>query len=520
MNPRHAKQIVAHAILAWSFGCISLFAAQQPNVVIIYGDDIGYGDFGCYGATTMPTPRIDALAANGLRFTSGYATSATCTPSRFSMLTGDYSWRKPGRGIAPPNGAALIEPGAPTIASVLREAGYRTAMIGKWHLGLGVPPKPDWSGEIKPGPLEVGFDECFIMPTTNDRVPCVYVRNHRIVDLDPADPVDVFDTNPDAQPTGVTNRDKLRMNWSHEHNESIVNGIGRIGFMVGGAKARWTDEEMADKFVNEARHFISQNSKAPFFLSYSAHQAHVPRAPHPRFVGKTPHGPRGDAIAEFDWCVGQLVDQLKADGLLDNTLILITSDNGPVLDDGYQDQAVTLRGEHRPAGPFRGGKYSRFEGGTRVPWIVHWPQRVKPGESDALISQVDMVATLAAIAGASVPKGAASDSLELSSTLTGESSEGREFVVEHSGLAEALAIRQGDWKYIQPSPGPALLAGKDSETANSRQAQLYNLAIDEGEKNNVAKAHPAKVAELQSLLKSVRTANPKLSDLQGSVSGE
>jgi arylsulfatase A-like enzyme len=513
-------RFAALAVIAWSLGVAALDAAQAPNVVIIYADDIGYGDLGCYGAKSIPTPRIDELAANGLRLTSGYATSATCTPSRFSILTGDYSWRKPGRGIAPPNGAALIEPGVPTIASMLREAGYRTAMIGKWHLGLGVPPKPDWSGEIKPGPLEIGFDQCFIMPTTNDRVPCVYVRDHRIVGLDPADPVDVFDTNPDDQPTGVTARDGLRIDWSHEHNDSVVNGIGRIGFMVGGNACRWTDEDMADKFVGEARKFLGEKNDRPFFLFYSAHQAHVPRAPHPRFVGATPHGPRGDAIVEFDWCVGQLIDQLRADGRLDNTLILISSDNGPVLDDGYQDQAVELLGVHRPAGPFRGGKYSRFEGGTRVPWIVHWPAQIKPGVSDALISQVDVLASLARITGATIPRGRASDSLDLSGVLTGETSQGREFVVEHSGMAGALAIRQGDWKYIEPAPGPAELTAKAAETGNRRQDQLYNLAIDPGEKLNVANANAAVVTELKGLLESIRTPNPQQADPKGSVAGE
>ncbi len=507
-------------MIAWAWGGDDICVAGQPNIVIIYADDIGYGDFGCYGAATIPTPRIDELAANGLRFTSGYATSATCTPSRFSILTGSYSWRKPGRGIAPPNGAALIKPGVPTIASVLRDAGYRTAMIGKWHLGLGVPPKPDWSGEINPGPLEVGFDECFIMPTTNDRVPCVYVRDHRIVGLDPADPVDVFDTNPDGQPTGITQRDKLRIDWSHEHNDSVVNGIGRIGFMMGGSDCRWTDEEMADRFVGEARRFLGEQHERPFFLFYAAHEAHVPRAPNPRFVGSTPHGPRGDTIVEFDWCVGQIVDQLKADGQLDNTLILISSDNGPVLDDGYQDQAAELLGEHLPAGPYRGGKYSRFEGGTRLPWIVHWPTRIKPSVSDAMISQVDLLASLAAIAGAAIPDGAASDSLDLSATLIGESTQGRDFVVEHSGMAEALAIRKGDWKYIEPAPGPGELTAKAAETANRRQDQLYDLTTDSGEKTNVAKSHPAKVAELKSLLQSVRTAPSRATDQQGSAAGE
>lgn len=504
----------------WSVSLSASLAGERPNIVVIYGDDIGYGDLGCYGAETIPTPNLDALAASGLRFTSGYATSATCTPSRYSLLTGDYSWRKPGRGIAPPNGSALIKPGTPTIASVLRDAGYRTAVVGKWHLGLGDPPKPDWSGEIKPGPLEIGFDECFILPTTNDRVPCVYVRGHRIVDLDPADPVDVFDTNPDGQPTGVTHREQLRMNWTHGHNDSIVNGIGRIGFMIGGADARWKDEEMADKFVSEARQFIGDNKDRPFFLYYSAHQPHVPRAPNARFVGKTPHGPRGDAIAEFDWCVGELVEQLRDDGLLDNTLIVMSSDNGPVLNDGYLDQSVKLRGDHRPAGPYRGGKYSRFEGGTRVPWIVHWPSRVQPGVSDALISQVDLMATLVSLAGATIPEDAASDSHDLSETLTGESSEGRTYIIEHSGFGDKLAVRRGEWKYIEPAPGPAVLAETKIESANSGRPQLYDLANDQGETKNVAAANPAKVEELEKLIESVRTPSQPSLESRAGASGE
>lgn len=332
--------------------------AEPPNIVLIYGDDVGYGDLGCYGAKTIPTPNIDKLASNGLRFTLGYSTSATCTPSRYSLLIGTYAWRKRGTGIAPPNSTAIIRPGTPTLASTLQDAGYRTGIVSKWHLGLGNPPKPDWSGEIAPGPLEIGFDSSFILPTTNDQVPCVYVRGHHILNLDQADPVDVFKRNPDGQPTGRTHRQQLKMNWSHGQNDSIVNSVSRIGFMVGGNDARWTDETMANIMCAEAEKFLSVDDNRPFFLFYSAHQIHVPRAPNERFAGKTPHGPRGDAVVEFDWCVGEIVRGLRERGLLDNTLIVVTSDNGPVLDDGYRNSAVERLGDHQPAGPFRGGKYS------------------------------------------------------------------------------------------------------------------------------------------------------------------
>lgn len=480
-------------------------APAAPNIVIVYADDVGYGDVGCYGAETIPTPNIDRLAERGLRFTSGYCTSATCTPSRYSLLTGEYAWRTPGTGIAPPNGAALIRPGTPTLPSMLQRAGYRTGIVGKWHLGLGAPPKPDWSGVIKPGPLEVGFASSFILPTTNDRVPCVYVRGHRVVGLDPEDPVDVFDANPDGQPTGKSERRSLKMNWSHGHNDSIVNGISRIGFMTGGHAARWTDETTADVFVEEARRFLRDEDERPFFLFFSSHEIHVPRAPNERFVGKTPHGARGDAMVELDWCVGELTAELERRGVLDDTLVLFTSDNGPVLDDGYYDGSVKLRGDHRPAGPFRGGKYSRFEGGTRVPWIVHWPAEVAAGESDALVSQVDLYASLASIAGSPAPpEGVASDSVDLSAALRGQDQKGRELVVQHSGLRSRLALRRGDWKYIEPAEGAAILRNTNTETANLPGPQLYNLRDDPGERTNLADGRPELVDELAALLEQQR----------------
>lgn len=477
---------------------------SPPNIVLIYGDDIGYGDLGCYGAQTIPTPHIDRLAEQGLRFTSSYCTSATCTPSRYSMLTGEYAWRKPGTGIAPPNAAALIEPGRETLPSLLKSAGYRTAIVGKWHLGLGARSKPDWSGEIKPGPLEIGFDYSFLMPTTNDRVPCVYVEGHRVVGSDPSDPVDVFMKNPDGQETGKTARDQLKMDWSHGHNDSIVNGISRIGFMVGGHQARWTDQTMADVFNAKAAEFIAQSKDKPFFLYFSSHDIHVPRAPHDRFVGKTPHGPRGDAVVEFDDSVGKLMQALQQAGVADNTLVIISSDNGPVLDDGYQDDAVTKLGDHRPAGPYRGGKYSKFEGGTRVPLIVHWPGKVEPGVSEAIVSQVDFPTSFVAIASGdeSIDHAAMPDSLDVSAALLGKSKQGRTAVVEQ-GIG-GLALRSAHWKYIEPSSGPAMNKQTNTELGNHSRPQLYNLDLDPGEQKNLAPKNPGLVMQMQMQLDAIR----------------
>ena len=322
----------------------------KPNIIVIMADDLGYGDVSCYGASTYKTPHIDRLAAEGQRFTSGYCSASTCTPTRFSFLSGKYAFRQAGTGIAPPNATALIQPGTETIASILKKAGYATAVVGKWHLGLGKKPAPDWNGELKPGPLEIGFDYSFLLPTTNDRVPSVYVENHRVLNLDPADPLWVSRKNMDNQPTGKTHRDTLKMDWSHGHNSTIHNGIGRIGFYGGGKSARWRDEDLADEWVNRSVSWIEKNRKRPFFLFFSSHDIHVPRMPHERFQGKTKHGYRGDAIMQLDWCVGQLLKTLDRLDLTRKTLVVFCSDNGPVLDDGYKDGAVTKLGKHKPSG--------------------------------------------------------------------------------------------------------------------------------------------------------------------------
>ena len=248
------------ALIAWTI--LILFplgdrdlGAEQPNIIVIMADDLGYGDLSCYGATELETPNIDKLAQEGLRFTQGYCSASTCTPTRFSFLTGKYAFRQAGAGIAPPNATALIKPGTETIASILKKAGYQTAVIGKWHLGLGQGNGPDWNGIIKPGPLEIGFDYSYLLPTTNDRVPSVYVENHRVKNLDPNDPLWVGKKRPSADhPTGKDPevRKNLKMDWSHGHNMTVHNGIGRIGFFTGGMKARWRDEDLADEWVKQS----------------------------------------------------------------------------------------------------------------------------------------------------------------------------------------------------------------------------------------------------------------------------
>ena len=342
---------------------------QLPNIIFIYADDLGYGDLSAYGGIGLSTPHIDKIANEGIKFTSGYASSATCTPSRYAILTGIYPWRNKDAKILPGTAPLLIDTAQVTIPKMLKAKGYTTGIVGKWHLGLGSG-NVDWNKHISPGPNEVGFDYSFIMAATQDRVPTVYIKNGNVVNLDPNDPIEVnYDHNYDDQPTGLKNPELLKMKWHHGHNNTIVNGIPRIGFMKGGESAKWTDETMAETFLTEAENFVKREKDHPFFLYYAIQQPHVPRTPSANFVGKSGMGPRGDVILEADWCIGQFMDTLEKEGLLDNTLIVFSSDNGPVLNDGYYDDAVEKLGDHKPAGPLRGGKYSLFEGGTRVPFM-------------------------------------------------------------------------------------------------------------------------------------------------------
>lgn len=475
-------------------------AADKPNVVLLYADDLGYGDLSCYGSKTIATPHIDKLAAEGLRFTDGHAAAATCTPSRFAMLTGEYAFRQQGTGILPGDAQMIIPPGRATLASVFKGAGYQTGVVGKWHLGLG-DGTLDWNGAIKPGPTEIGFDHCFIMAATGDRVPCVFVQDHSIVGLDPKDPIQVSYKQPfPGEPTGKANPELLKMHPSHGHDMALINGVSRIGYMKGGKSAIWKDEDMADTFTGQAVKFIESSKSGPFFLYFAGHDPHVPRIPHPRFVGKSGMGPRGDAILQFDDSVGTILATLDKLGLRENTLVLLSSDNGPVVDDGYKDEAVEKLGAHKPAGPLRGGKYSAFEGGTRVPFIVRWPAKVKPGLSSALVCQVDFPASFAALTGQQSPA-AAVDSQNVLPALLGEDATGRAELVEQGG---PLALRQGNWKLIPASPGIARTKNTNSETGNAPGPQLYDLSKDPGESQNLAKTQPDQVQSLTAALEKVR----------------
>lgn len=484
---------------------------QRPNVIIIYADDLGYGDLECYGAKNVTTPNVNKLAKGGIRFTNVHATAATSTPSRYSMLTGEYAWRKPGTDVAAGNAGMIIRPEQYTMADLFKNAGYATGAFGKWHLGLGEKSgEQDWNAPLPVGLDDLGFDYSYIMAATADRVPCVFIENGRVANYDPTAPIEVsYKANFPGEPTGRSNPELLyNLKPSHGHDYSIVNGISRIGYMKGGGKALWKDENIADSITAHALTFIERHKDEPFFMYFATNDVHVPRFPHERFRGKNKMGLRGDAIAQFDWSVGQLLDQLDRLGLSDNTLILLSSDNGPVVDDGYDDRAKELLNGHSPTGNLRGGKYSAFEGGTRVPMIVRWPARIKPAaENDVLMSQIDWMASFASMLDQNMPKGSAPDSYNRLSNLLGSDMTDRPWVVEQAA-DKTLSLRTKKWKYIEPSEGsPMITWGPEVETGYLPSPQLYDMSADNTEQANLAEENPRVVYDLERVLRLVRANN-------------
>ena len=483
---------------------VTLFAQQikKPNVIVIMADDIGYGDLSCYGEKAIHTPNVEKLANQGVRFIDAHSVAATSTPSRYSFLTGHYAWRRTDTGVAPGDAGMIIRPEQYTVADLFKGAGYVTGAVGKWHLGMGDKTgEQDWNELITPGLKDIGFDYSYIMAATGDRVPCVWVENGSVVDLDSEDPIYVSYKTPfHGEPLGKTHPELLTLmkpSPDHGHDQAIVNGISRIGYMKGGKKALWKDENINDSIVAHGLAFIERNKEHPFFLYFATNDVHVPRVPHPRFAGKSGMGARGDALIEFDWTVGQVMETLERLGLRENTLIVLTSDNGPVVDDGYQDQAVELLGEHRPWGAYRGGKYSSFEAGTRIPFIVSYPGKVKEGVSKALVSQVDFLASMSELLGVSLTCDQKKDSREQLSTWYGKDKKGRDYVVEQAG---SLAVSDGEWKYISPSDKKAYEQLTNTELGNAPQDQLYFLKKDIGEKNNLAGRYPEKIKAFQRIL--------------------
>ncbi len=466
--------------------------ATRPNVIVLLTDDLGYNDTGCYGAKPehFRTPNIDRLAREGIRFTDGHAASSVCTPSRYSLLTGEYAFRnKLGANILPGDALLSIRPGGFALPQMFRGQGYVTGFVGKWHLGLGVAGRPiAWNGEIKPGPEEIGFDETFYFPATGDRVPTVFVRNHRVVNLDPRDPITINYRHRIAnEPTGITDPDLatvLRNLPGHGHADAITNGVTRIGFMTGGRSALWKDDQMSDVLAAQAVGFIERHRQKPFFLYFATHGIHEPRVPAPRFRGKSGAGIYGDFIEELDDAVGRVTATLDRLHLTGDTLLIFSSDNGGCSWMGYDyGQGADFHG-HKVNGVLRGEKGTIWEGGTREPFIVRWPGHVSPGMvSPALISQTDLPASLARLIGAPLPDGQAVDSVDVLDALLGKSMTGRHELIEHRwGVGEkSCALRVNNWKWIQ--------------------GQLYNLRDDLSEQHDLAAEQPDRAAAMARRLK-------------------
>lgn len=501
-----SKRAVGAIALTAPF-CINAAQTQRPNVLVILADDLGYGDLACYGARNVATPRVDSLANSGVRFTNCHATAATSTPSRYSLLTGEYAWRRKDTDVAAGNAGMIIRPEQFTMADAFKSAGYRTAAIGKWHLGLGDKTgQQDWNAPLPAALGDLGFDYSYIMAATADRVPCVFIENGQVANYDPSAPIEVnYNRNFPGEPTGKDNPELLtNMRPSHGHDQSIVNGISRIGFMKGGGKALWKDENIADSITAHAIDFIRNNADEPFFMYFATNDVHVPRFPHQRFRGASTMGVRGDAIAQFDWSVGQLLAELDRLGIAENTIVILSSDNGPVVDDGYDDRAKELLGGHSPTGGLRGGKYSAFEGGTRVPLIVNWAGHTPAGKVDeSLVSHIDLLASLAQLINARIPRGAAPDSYPKLDSFLGKDERQRPWVIEQA-FDNTLSIKTPEWKYIPSSNGPAIVPwGTEIETGLTAKPQLFK-ANDTTERKNVVTKNAETAARLQSVIDAVR----------------
>ncbi len=459
---------------------------RLPNIVIIYSDDQGYGDFSLQNPESkIPTPHLDRLAREGIRFTDAHSSSGVCTPSRYALLTGRYHWRQ-GEGIVNSWGRPWWDEGRLTMAEMLRQRGYRTACIGKWHLGWdwsairnrevkdqNHPDAFDWSKPVPGGPLDYGFDYYFGDDVPNFP-PYTWMENDRIL-VPPTVPLKVF-------PVPLEGRPECR---------------------PGPMAAGWRLDAVMPRLTEKAVAWIGrQRPDRPFFLYWPWTSPHTPIVPIEEFRGTTEAGPYGDFMHQSDAHLGEVLAALETHGFAENTLVIFSSDNGP---EHYAYARIRNHG-HDSRGPLRGLKRDVWEGGHRVPFVVRWPGVVDPGRvSDALVSQVDLMATLAALVGYDLPDTAAEDSHDLLPLLRGETDDpGREAIV-HRTWGRPWGVRRGHWVYIDAPTGAV---SKEPEwlgyQPNPHETCLFNLHDDLGQHDNLIAAHPEKAAELAALLEEIR----------------
>ncbi len=462
-------------------------ADTPPNVVVIFADDLGYGDLSCYGATKLKTPNIDQLAREGRRFTDAHSASAVCTPSRYALVTGRYPFRK---GLSQPvflRTGLVIDQERTTIADVMKSAGYSTACIGKWHLGFG-DKRPEWNGDLKPGPLELGFDYYYGVPVVNSHPPFVYVENHRVAGLVPDDPF-VFNKKAKTQ----VFPEKM--------------GFNQIGG-ADAAHALYRDEAVGTHLAEKSVSWIEANKEKPFFLYLATTNIHHPFTPAKRFQGTSECGLYGDFVHELDWIVGEVMSTLKKNGLTENTLIIFTSDNGGMINQTGQQ---AIKQGHKLNGELLGFKFDAWEGGHRIPFIARWPGKIEADSvSDQLISNVDLLSTMAALTGQELKPDEGPDSFNILPALTGNPEKPiREELVLAAAKKTHMVLRQDNWVYITGKSGggfgsakagahgfggPAAItfAGQtNSDVVDGRlkpdapAAQLYDLSADQSQTTNV-----------------------------------
>ncbi len=469
-------------LILFALGSTSLLAAtDRPNIVIILSDDYGYGSVGCYGANPalIKTPNLDRLAAEGRRFTDASTPSSVCTPTRYALLTGRYCWRTPLNhgGVANTMDPLLIETTRPTIASLLKGHGYATGFIGKWHLGYGTAPKVDYTKELKPGPLELGFDYQFAVPQNHNDVTRVFVENHGVYGL---------------------------------RSDKLTPAPGKVGL---DAPERDDPQTMGDLTARAVSWLERQSDRTrPFFLYFAPIAVHERVTPSPERSGSSAAGPYGDFIHDLDWSVGRILATLEKMNVSKDTLVIFTSDNGGVLG-ATPERAEALAREAglKTNGDWRGGKHDVWEGGFRVPFIVRWPGRVPAGTtSNQMIGLVDTFATVAAIVGETKldRKTTAPDSINVLAALTGAPSQKplRASMILQSANG-VYAIRSGPWKWIEGialAPAGKKAPGKQSPKADQFKPQLYNLATDPIETRDVAAENPAVIQQLSALLRQHR----------------
>ncbi len=445
---------------------------SSPNIVIILADDLGIGDLGAYNKESkIPTPSMDRLASEGMRFTDVHTPSSVCTPTRYALLTGRCAWRGTlKKGVLWGFSPFLIEPGRPTIASVLKSRGYRTAGFGKWHLGLGSAARTDYSQDLDPGPLACGFDEYVGIPASLDMEPYVWVNGRKV----------------EAQPTETVKAGR-------HQRDGGTDGFWRAGPIAPGFR----HVDVLPRIEKEAVAFLERQGKSPFFLYLPLTGPHTPWVPSPDFAGKSKVGAYGDFVMQVDAVVGKVMAALEKSGRAKETLVVLTSDNG-----SHWPEGDIAKWGHRANGPWRGQKADVHEGGHRVPFIVRWPGRVAAGSTcDATAALSDLFATCASVAGAKMSPDSGEDSFDLSPVLTGQGKFARPYTIHHSAQG-MFAIREGPWKLVEGKGSGGFTRVKVGP--GEPPGQLYNLGDDPAETKNLYTEKPDVVARLAELLKKCR----------------